>query len=141
MALELERFDDGQTPWIDWEKTTEEELNTVVFKQFDIFNVPFGGVDESKMPDVSVTYFKCNKSKTGYCAICLRRKPAEPIMYKLENTELGYRDTEEYTNPVDACIASCNKCRKHDVIAIYTFGEERRLSLSEVIEYLKKSGQ
>lgn len=64
------KIDDSDMIFLDWNAYTPEEIDNMILSHFDVINVPFG-IDYKFKNYFQPTYFKSNKSSTGWIAMFL----------------------------------------------------------------------
>lgn len=67
----IRNFDDGQTIFLDWDKLTEKELNSIKLAYFDVVNIPKQNYDN--INNYHITFLTSNKSKTGYIGMFINK--------------------------------------------------------------------
>lgn len=65
-------FDDGTTIFIDRERVVLHELNELKIGRFNVVNIPPQSYD-NEIPNFYCTFYKSNKSSTGYVAIFINK--------------------------------------------------------------------
>lgn len=68
----IRNFDDGQTIFLDWDKLTEKELNSIKLAYFDVVNIPKQSYDDT-INNYHITFLTSNKSKTGYIGMFINK--------------------------------------------------------------------
>lgn len=68
----IRNFDDGQTIFLDWDKLTEKELNSIKLAYFDVVNIPKQNYDDT-INNYHITFLTSNKSKTGYIGMFINK--------------------------------------------------------------------
>lgn len=68
----IRNFDDGQTIFLDWDKLTEKELNSIKLAYFDFVNIPKQSYDDT-INNYHITFLTSNKSKTGYIGMFINK--------------------------------------------------------------------
>lgn len=68
----IRNFDDGQTIFLDWDKLTEKELNSIKLAYFDVVNIPKQSYDDN-INNYHITFLTSNKSKTGYIGMFINK--------------------------------------------------------------------
>lgn len=68
----IRNFDDGQTIFLDWDKLTEKELNSIKLAYFDVVNIPKQSYDDT-INNYYITFISSNKSKTGYIGMFINK--------------------------------------------------------------------
>lgn len=68
----IRNFDDGQTIFLDWNKLTEKELNSIKLAYFDVVNIPKQSYDDT-INNYHITFLTSNKSKTGYIGMFINK--------------------------------------------------------------------
>lgn len=78
----IKNFDDGTTIFLDWNKIENpEDLNKLVLSGFDIANVPYESLYKVEKNNYYISFFKSDKSTTGYIAMLINR---DKNIYKTE---------------------------------------------------------
>lgn len=68
----IRNFDDGQTVFLDWNKLTENELNSIKLAYFDVVNIPKQSYDDT-INNYHITFLTSNKSETGYIGMFINK--------------------------------------------------------------------
>ena len=68
----IRNFDDGQTIFLDWNKLTEKELNSIKLAYFDVVNIPKQNYDDT-INNYHITFLTSNKSETGYIGMFINK--------------------------------------------------------------------
>ena len=68
----IRNFDDGQTIFLDWNKLTEKELNSIKLAYFDVVNIPKQSYDDT-INNYHITFLTSNKSETGYIGMFINK--------------------------------------------------------------------
>lgn len=68
----IRNFDDGQTIFLDWNKLTERELNSIKLAYFDVVNIPKQSYDDT-INNYHITFLTSNKSETGYIGMFINK--------------------------------------------------------------------